>query len=137
MVINLAIFPNARSQPRPIYLRFQIVYDVHAKALEQLLMESLNTFCPLKSFKVGPQAKAWINSELKTLSRRKQREWLKNDKKFDDLLSQFSTKYKAAAEKFMKRKIVGMKVSKPGQAYSVLKSTGAEPGDCSPSPSLD
>ena len=51
--------------------------DVHAKALEQLLMERLDTFCPLKSFKVGPQDKAWINSELKSLSRRKQREWLK------------------------------------------------------------
>ena len=80
--------------------------DVHAKALEQLLMESLNTFCPLKSFKVGPQAKAWINSELKTLSRRKQRQWLKNgkSKKYDDLLNQFSTKYNAAAEKCMERK---------------------------------
>ena len=104
----------------------------HAKALESLLMGNLDKFCPLKSFRVGPQDKAWITPELKSLSRRKQREWLKNGKsaKYDDLSAKFSTKYEAAAEKYMRTKIEALKTAQPGKAFGVLKSMGAQPGDC-------
>ena len=87
---------------------------------------------PSEKFQNWLPDKAWISPELKSLSRRKQREWVKNGRsaKYDNLLSEFSRKYKRAAEKYMKSKIDALKSTKPGQAFSILKSMGAQPGDC-------
>ena len=104
----------------------------HAKGLENLLLKNLNKFCPQKTMKFGPQDKAWMNTELKSLSRRKKREREKNGKsvKYTDLSNEFETKNKIAAEKYLRNSIDTLKESKPGQAYRVLKSMGAQPGDC-------
>ena len=96
-------------------------------------MNKLNEFCPEKKVKIGPQDKPFINFELKQLSRRRQREYLKRGKtvKYKQLDAKFQKKYKAAAENYLRNKVTDLKESKPGKAYKILKDMGAEPGDCS------
>jgi hypothetical protein len=65
----------------------------------------------------------------KALSRRKQREWTKHEKsaKYVELEQKFTEKYKAAAKKYME----ALKEARPGKAYSVFKSMGAQQCNCS------
>ena len=72
----------------------------HAAALGKLLLDKLNEFCPTETLKISPRDKAWVNSELKSMDRRKQREYQKKGKseKYDKLAKQFETKYKTAAQ---------------------------------------
>ena len=60
------------------------------------------------------------------------REWNKNGKssKYVELETKFTEKYEAAAKKYMEKKVEALKESQPGKAYSVFKSMGAQPGDC-------
>ena len=107
----------------------------HAKALENLLMDNLDKFCPEKKVKVGPQDKPFINSELKQLSRRRQREYTRRGKtaKYDQLAALFDEKYKAAAKLHLRTKVDALKETKPGKAYKILKDMGVQPGDCTDS----
>ena len=106
-----------------------------AQLLQGILMNKLDELCPLKTFKLSNQDKPWINGELKSLDKKKMREWRKKGKsaKYDKLASQFEEKYKAAAKRYMRNKIDGLKLAKPGKAYGILKSMGARPGDCTDS----
>ena len=45
----------------------------------------------------------------------------------------FQLKYNAAAEAYLRKNMDTLKGSNPGQAYSVLKRLGAQPGDCTDS----
>ena len=60
------------------------------------------------------------------------REYQKNGKstKYQKLNEEFCKKYKSAASKFMNRKIEALKENKPGQVFRILKSMGAQPGEC-------
>ena len=104
----------------------------HARALEKLLLDNLDKYCPEKTMRLGPQDKPWMNYELKCLSRKKQREWVKYGKsdKYKCLEKQFKSKYEAAAQKYMEDKVTKLKETQPGKAYKVFKSMGARPGDC-------
>ena len=106
--------------------------SAHAKELESILMKNLDKYCPSKTMRLGPLDKPWMNFELKALSRRKQREWTKHGKsiKYVKLEQKFTKKYEAAAKKYMDNKIEALKEAQPGKAYSVFKSMGAQPGDC-------
>ena len=83
--------------------------------------------------KLGPQDKPFITTELKRLSRQKNREYLKKGKsdKYLNLKSQFEEKYKKEARKYLEKSIEGLREAKPGQAFSILKRLGAKPGECS------
>ena len=85
--------------------------------------------------KLGTQDKPRINLELKSLSRRKRREWVKHGKteKYKELETKFKAKYGAAAKKYMENKVQDLKETQPGKAYKIFKSMGAQPGDCSDS----
>ena len=48
-------------------------------------------------------------------------------------MKEFETKYKAAAQKYLKRNTDEIKQTKPGHAYHILKYMGAQPGDCTDS----
>ena len=104
----------------------------HSRILENTLLSKLDEYCPSKSVKISSQDKPFMNHDLKKLHRRKQREYLKNGKssKYDALTSQFQTKYRAAAEKYLRNKIDDLKLTKPGKAFQILKNLGAQPGDC-------
>ena len=110
--------------------------SAHAKALESFLIQNLDKFCTEKTMRISSQDKPWINQELKSLNRRKQREWTQHGKseKYDKL--QFKSKYKAAAKRFIESKVDALKETQPGKAYKILKSMGAQPGDCTDSHSF-
>ena len=59
------------------------------------------------------------------------REYNKRGKtqKYLNLAKQFDTKYNAAAEAYLRKNMDNLKESNPGQAYSVLKRLGLQPGD--------
>ena len=107
----------------------------HAQTLENILTSKLNFFCPEKKVKLGPQDKPFINAELKKLSRRRQREYIKKGKsaKYKKLDKLFQEKYSAAGERYLRTKVDALKEVKPGKAYKILKNMGAQPGDCTDS----
>ena len=104
----------------------------HANQLQQLLIGKLDELCPTKTMRVSPQDKPFINWELKSLDRKKQREYTKRGKteKYKKLAKQFSTKFEAAAQRYMRNKVDALKDTQPGKAYGILKAMGAQPGDC-------
>ena len=106
--------------------------DEQAMWLQKLLIDKLDEVCPVQTMKVSYQDKPFINNELKTLSRKKQREYVKNGKseKYKKIKAKFDDKYKKAAQKYMRSKVDDLKEIQPGKAYSILKSMGAQPGDC-------
>ena len=103
-----------------------------AVSFEQLVCDKLDQFCPVKEFKLSSQDKPFITSELKHIARMKNREYNKRGKtqKYKELENQFKSKYKIAAEKYLNKNLDELKETKPGQAYSILKKMGAQPGDC-------
>ena len=58
----------------------KITATEQAQKLQELLLSKLDAYCPLETFKLSSQDKAWINAELKQLNRRKMREWQKRGK---------------------------------------------------------
>ena len=109
--------------------------DEHANWLQSVLLRKLDEVCPVQTMKIGFQDKPFINKELKILSRRKQRAYLKGGKseKYKKLKSEFDRKYKAAAKNYLRNKVDDLKETQPGKVYNILKSMGAQPGDCSDS----
>ena len=103
-----------------------------AQQFEELINQKLQTFCPLKEMKISSQDKLFITSELKRIDRLKNREYLKKGKtaKYLNLKKQFDVKYKIAAENYLEKNMEALREAKPGQAFSVLKRLGAQPGDC-------
>ena len=73
-----------------------------------------------------------MTGELKTIARLKSREYNKRGKtvKYKGLEKQFTDKYNIEAEKYLRKNMDELMECKPGQAYSVLKRMGAQPGDC-------
>ena len=94
-----------------------------AAAFEEILQNKLNVFCPEKTMKVSSQDKPWINAELKTLARQKNREYNKRGKslKYRNLAKKFDDKFKTEAAKYLRKNMDELIESKPGQAYNVLK----------------
>ena len=106
-----------------------------ARVFEKLLHENLNRYCPEQEMKISSKDKPFINAELKKIDRRKKREYQKRGKteKFLNLKKLFDVKYREAAEKYFNKHMDELRVAKPGQAFSVLKRLGAQPGDCTDS----
>ena len=46
------------------------------------------------------------------------------------MASKFAEEYKAAAQRFIRSKVDNLKEAQPGKAFGILKSMGAQPGDC-------
>ena len=101
--------------------------------MDNILKSKLDEYCPVKVVKLGSQDKAWINQEIKQISRRKQREWVKRGKteKYKQLSRIFDEKYNSAAEHYLRSKIDALKETQRGKAFKILKDMGAQPGDCS------
>ena len=103
----------------------------YAQQLQSSLFDKLNELCPLKTIKINSQDKPWINFELKSLKRRRMREWQKRGKteKYKQVASEFETKYNKVAEKYINKKVDALKKTEPGKAFRILKTMGAKPGD--------
>ena len=80
--------------------------------------------------RVSYQDKPFINKELKTLNRQKQRAYIKWGKcqKYLDVKKEFDKKYKAAAARYIRTKVEDLKEAEPGKAYNILKTLGSQPG---------
>ena len=102
-----------------------------AVCLENLLIAKVNEFCPEKSMKLGFRDKPFITSELKSLNRRKCREYLKRGKshKYLQLRKEFKIKYKSEAKKYLSKTLGELRGSKPGRVFNILKRLGSGPGE--------
>ena len=100
-----------------------------------MVCQQLNQFCPEKEMKLSSQDKPFITGELKRIDRLKNREYSKKGKseKYKSLQKKFQLLYKSEAEKYLNKNLDALKSTKPGQAYSILKKMGAQPGDCNDS----
>ena len=99
---------------------------------ESIIQEKLNQFCPEKTVRISSQDKPWITSELKKIDRLKNREYTKKGKtlKYKELAKKFKNKYNIEASKYLRKNMDELMESRPGQAYSILKKMGSQPGDC-------
>ena len=99
---------------------------------EATIMQKLETYLPQKITKLGIEDKPFMNSELKTLKRRRMREYRSKgkSKKYLKLQQEYDEKFLKAAKNFMRKNIDSLKETNPGQAYSILKKMGAMPGEC-------
>jgi hypothetical protein len=69
---------------------------------------------------------------LKKLKRQKSREYIKRGKteKYRKLDAKFQALYKAEGQKYLEKNLNALRDTNPGQAYSILKKMGPQPGDC-------
>ena len=99
-------------------------------AYNDKILETLEKYCPTKTMKLGISDKPFMTAELKTLKRRRQREYCKNGKteKYKLLKQKFEDKYLKAAQDYMNKKLDALKSTNPAQTISILKKMGAPPG---------
>ena len=108
-------------------------------AFEELVRQKVDELFPKMKIRVTKKDKEFITAELKTLDRKKQREWRKNGRSdlYLRLKKDFEGKYKKAASEHLKKCVSDLKLAQPGRAAATLKRLGAQPGDCAegaPSP---
>ena len=98
---------------------------------ERRINEKVEEYFPQKKVKVGCDDKVFMTSELKSLKRKRMREYKKHGKssKYLTLAKEFQTKYKKAAQNYIRKNVDSLKDADPGKAYSILKRMGAQPGD--------
>ena len=96
----------------------------------KVIFEKLDQYCPIKRVKLGFLDKPWTTPELKTLKRRRQREYCKKGKslKYKKLQAEFEVKTRKAAQNYMMKNIEALKITNPGQTFNILKRMGAPPG---------
>ena len=113
-------------------LRGDLTPSQQTKVFEDKIQEMLNKFCPEKTVRISSKDKPWVTGELKAIARLKSREYNKRGKteRYKDLAKQFTDKYNIEADKYLRKNMDELIECKPGQAYSVLKKMGAQPGDC-------
>ena len=72
-----------------------------------------------------------MNSDLKTLKRKRMREYKLKGKseKYERLKAEFEDKFKKAGHAFLRKNIDSLKETNPSQAYNILKKMGAKPGE--------
>ena len=99
--------------------------NAHQKAqlLQTGMMEKLDEYLPLKTIKIRHGESPWISSELKSLDRKRKREYRKNKKsnKWKRRNCQFLTKYKKAKQDYSTNMVNDLKESDPSQWYSKIK----------------
>ena len=93
--------------------------------------QKVQEFFPQKKVRIGVDDKIFMTSELKSLKRKRIREYKKHGKsmKYLMLAKEFKSKYKKAAENYIRKNVDNLKDADPGKAYSILKRMGAQPGD--------
>ena len=98
---------------------------------ESIMNQKVQEFFPQKKVRIGVDDKIFMTSELKSLKRKRIREYKKHGKsmKYLMLAKEFKSKYKKAAENYIRKNVDNLKDADPGKAYSILKRMGAQPGD--------
>jgi hypothetical protein len=85
---------------------------------------------PQKKVRISNKDKVFITSELKTLDKRKKREWRKNGKseRYLQMKTEFTLKYKKAARDHISKCVTDLRTENAGKAAATLRRLGAQPG---------
>jgi hypothetical protein len=91
--------------------------------LQSILPEKLDTFLPQKTVKFSSEDQVWATPEIKDISRKKRREYLKHRKssKWKALEEILNEKCEIANQSFYENIVQDLKNSNPGQWYSKVK----------------
>ena len=76
--------------------------------LDTILTEKLDLYCPVKVKRLSSHDKPFITPEIKNIDRRRNREYARRGKtlKYFELKKMFELKYRAAAKRYLKNRIV-------------------------------
>ena len=103
----------------------KLAASAHEKAqkLQQLLIDSLDKFLPLKTIKICSEDSPWYSPKLKKFDRRQKREYSKHKKsdKWNTLNEMYVEKCAEEKAKYYKNIVEDLKTSQPGMWYSKLK----------------
>ena len=102
-----------------------------AEELDELLNDKLDLFCPKKTLKLSNKDKPFITTELKTIDRKRRREYARNGKslKYYELKKKFQSLYKIEAKKYMQKQVDSLIQSNPSKTYQILKRLGSHSDD--------
>ena len=91
-----------------------------AEILQNLMLEKLNLYLPEKTVKFTSEDQPWITSEIKDISRRKQREFSKHRRSFKwkTINELFNEKCETAKSSYYTNIVSDLKNSNPSQWYS-------------------
>ena len=94
-----------------------------AEKLEEMLMDKVNLFFPVKTIRINENDKPWINPQLIQLDRKRKKEYNKHQKsdKWREINSNFQEKSTEMKESYYKNMVQDLKISNPGQWYSKVK----------------
>ena len=109
------------------------------EALHAVLARILERALPVKKVRLRSTDKPYITQEIKTIDRRRRREYDKIGKsaKYLDSKKIFDQKLKAANQSYLNKNVRSLMDTQPGKAYNVLKRLGAQPGDSRDSGSFE
>ena len=94
-----------------------------AEKLQQLLLEGLNTYLPMKTHKITSDDQPWYSHQLKIYSRQMKREYIKHGKseKWIFMNQTYIKKCKQAKKDYYVNIVEDLKFSNPSKWYSKLK----------------
>ena len=94
-----------------------------AEKLEEMLMDKVNLFFPVKTIRINENDKPWINPQLIQLDRKRKKEYNRHQKsdKWREMNSNFQEKSTEMKESYYKNMVQDLKISNPGQWYSKVK----------------
>ena len=86
-------------------------------------MDKFYEIFPLKRFKICPDDQPWFSKSLKTLDKRRKREFHKNQKseKWEELNAEFVQKCNEEKQSYYRNIVHDLKTSNPGKWYSKVK----------------
>ena len=96
----------------------------------KMLLETLDKYCPTKTVSLRINDEPFTTADMKTLKRRRQREYCSKGKtnKYYKLKKEFKAKYERAAKDFLLKQTEALRISNPAQLINTLKKMGAPPG---------
>ena len=100
--------------------------------MQNILTSLIEEHCPTKTVKLRPQTdKPFITNELKTLDRKRKREYRKHRKseKYCYLNELFNAKYSKASKDYLEKMMFELEESNPAKANKLIKRLGAQPGE--------
>ena len=106
---------------KPSSEQVDLVHDLFKRKVED--------YFPEKIVKISNKDKPFITKELKTLDRKRKREWKKKGKseKYKQLNKEFKEKFLKASSEYLKKNVSELKSSNPGKAARILKTYAANP----------
>ena len=130
-IINYRPFPDSRIREMGTWLQSQSwkeIYEIScpnlkAETFENVLMEKINTYFPMKTIKINKNDKPWVDQELIKLDRLRKREYNKHKKsqKWKSLNEKFRLRAEMLKSSYNENVVEDLKTSNVGRWYSKLK----------------